>query len=286
MKIVVTGAGGQLGHAITAAYEGHDVVALTHRELDVSVERDVFAAMADAEPALVVHTAAWTDVDGCELDPDRAHQVNALGAWWVARACAEVGAAMIHLSTDYVFGSGGASAGRPYSEFDAVEPVNAYGWSKAAGEELVRSALDRHFIVRTSWLCGPSGSNFVTTMLRMGLEGGEVTVVDDQIGSPTFTPDLASAIHELSATNRYGTYHRTNTGHCSWFDLAGAVFATAGLDVQLSRGSSVDFGRAAVRPSWSVLSNAHAELSGLRTMRRWEDGVRETISEVETARLR
>ena len=284
MKIVVTGAGGQLGRAITAAYGGRDVVALTHRELDVSVERDVFAAMTDAEPTLVVHTAAWTDVDGCELDPDRAHQINALGAWWVARACAEVGAAMVHVSTDYVFGGGGASEGRPYSEFDPVEPINAYGWSKAAGEELVRSALDRHFIVRTSWLCGPSGSNFVTTMLRLGGERREVTVVDDQIGSPTFTQDLASAIRELAATDRYGTYHRTNTGHCSWFDLAEAIFATAGLDVLLSRGSSLDLGRAAVRPSWSVLSNAHAEGAGLRTMRRWEDGVRETILEADSAR--
>ncbi|MDX1658050.1 MAG: dTDP-4-dehydrorhamnose reductase [Nitriliruptorales bacterium] len=281
MNVLVTGAGGQLGQDLVDAFDDHQVSGLGHDDLDVADEPAVWAAVGDLRPDVVVHAAAWTDVDGCEGDPDRAHRVNALGSWWVARACDEVGAAMALVSTDYVFaGEGRRGRHEPYREFDVLDPLNEYGRSKAAAEALVRQTLDRHYIVRTAWVNGARGSNFVRTMLRVGRERGEATVVDDQVGSPTFTRDLAAAIRELAVSGRYGTYHRTNSGECSWFDLAAATYELAGVDVELHRMSSDDLDRPAPRPAYSVLSNRHAVLSGLMTMPHWRDGLRRMLTEL------
>lgn len=293
MKVVVTGAGGQLGLDLLDAFGDHDVVGLAHADLDVSDEAAVVDAVTDLSPQLVLHAGAWTDVDGCEQDPDRAHRVNALGSWWVARACDLVGAAMVLYSTDYVFSGTGTE---PYTEFDPVDHVNRYGASKAAAERLVRETLRAHYIVRTSWVCGARGRNFVKTMLRLGRErgdvraageaggqGGPITVVDDQVGSPTFTRDLAAATRELAVTGRYGTYHRTNDGTCSWFEFAAATFELAGLDVDLRPMSSDELDRPAPRPAYSVLSGRHSVLSGLRTMPHWRDGLERLLRELEAA---
>lgn len=286
MRVLITGAGGQLGLDLIDAFDGYDVVGLTHADLDVGVEPDVMAAIRDQEPDLVVHAAAWTDVDGCERDPDRAHVVNALGSWWIARACDFIGAAMVMVSTDYVFdGRGGVDVGEeplPYTEFQPMDPLNEYGRSKAAGEQLVRAALREHYIVRTAWVNGARGSNFVRTMLRVGRERGEARVVDDQIGSPTFTRDLADAIREVAVSGRYGTYHRTNSGVCSWFELAAATFELSGLDVDLSPMKSTELERPAPRPAYSVLSDRHSALSGLQEMPHWRDGLARMLSELQT----
>ncbi len=285
MRVLVTGAGGQLGLDLLDAYADHDVVGLTHAELDVADEPAVAAAVADHRPDLVVHAGAWTDVDGCENDPDRAHRVNALGSWWVARACRRVGASMVMLSTDYVFdgeGRTGPDGGRrPYTEFDPVDPLNEYGRSKAAGEQLVRGTLAEHYVVRTAWVNGARGSNFVRTMLRVGREQGEAAVVDDQVGSPTFTRDLAAAIRELSVTGRHGTYHRTNRGTCSWYDLAAAAYDLAGLDVDMSRIRSDALDRDAPRPAYSVLSDRHSRLTGLTPLPHWRDGLAAMLDELD-----
>lgn len=287
VRVLVTGAGGQLGRDLLDAFGDHEVVGLTHSELEVADEAQVVAAVADHEPDLVLHAAAWTDVDGCQQDPDRAHRVNALGAWWVARACRLVEAAMVYVSTDYVFGGSGpptaAPAGtppRPYTEFDPPNPVNAYGHSKAAGEQLVRQTLAHHYVVRTSWVCGARGSNFVTTMLRVGSQQGQVRVVDDQVGSPTFTRDLAAAIRQLAVTGRYGTYHRTNHGTCSWHELAGATFELAGMDVDVIPITSAQLDRPAPRPTWSVLSDRHSRTCGLDPLPDWRDGLDRLLSEL------
>jgi dTDP-4-dehydrorhamnose reductase len=284
MKVMITGAGGQLGLDCVDHFTeiGDDVVALTHADLDVADEADVVAAVRDDEPDLVVHAAAWTDVDGCEADPDRAHRVNALGSWWVARACELVDATMVLVSTDYVFdGRGGVEvAPQPYTEFTPLAPINAYGRSKAAGEALVRATLRRHHIVRTAWVCGARGSNFVRTMLRVGREQGRARVVDDQVGSPTFTRDLAPALRELAVSGRYGTWHRTNTGVCSWYELAAATYDLAGVDVELSPMSSDELDRPAPRPAYSVLSDRHARLAGLRPMPHWREGLARLIAEL------
>lgn len=288
MRVLVAGAGGQLGRDLVAAFAEHAVTGLPRGELDISSEAAVAAAVAELDPAVVVNAAAWTDVDGCEADPDRAHAVNALGPWWLARACARTGATLVHVSTDYVFGGppgpgaplDATGARRPWTEFDLLAPVNAYGRSKAAGEELVRGTLSTHHIVRTAWLYGAAGHNFVRTMLRLGHAGRPVRVVDDQVGSPTATPDLAAAIRELAVSGRFGTWHRTNRGSCSWFALAQAVFALADLDVDLAPQPSTALDRPAPRPSWSVLDDRHATLAGLGPLPPWRDALARVLDEL------
>lgn len=284
MDVVVTGAGGQLGHQVVSDWAGDDVVGLTHDDLDVTDEGAVHAAIGELAPEVVVNCAAWTAVDACEEDPQRAHRVNALAPWWLARACREVGARLVHVSTDYVFG-GAAPTGpdgtqRGWTEFDAVDPRSVYGRSKAAGEQLVRTTLREHHVVRTAWVCGAHGRNFVTTMLELADRGGPVRVVDDQHGSPTFTADLAVALRELAASDRHGTWHRTNTGRTSWHGLAAAVFELAGRDVDLGPQPSSALDRPAERPPWSVLDDTHATTAGLATMPPWREGLRDLLAEL------
>jgi dTDP-4-dehydrorhamnose reductase len=277
VRIVVTGASGQLAHDLLAACDRDEIVALTRAELDISDEAAVVAAVRATRPDAVVNTAAWTDVDGCEADPDRAHAVNALGPWWLARACSEVRATLVHISTDYVFdGQAPTDAGgapRPLTENDPVAPRSVYGTSKLAGERLVRESLSEHVIVRTAWLAGVGGSNFVRTMLRVGRERGALHVVDDQIGSPTFTADLAPALRHLAAAGRPGTYHLANEGQASWFDLAAATFELADVDVDLAPQPSSALDRPAPRPAWSVLDTRHARLTGVPPLPHWRDGL-------------
>lgn len=282
MDVVVTGANGQLGRELVGAWTDDEVTALTHGDLDVTDEGAVLATIGDLAPEVVVNCAAWTAVDACEEDPERAHRVNALAPWWLARACREVGARLVHVSTDYVFG-GDAPAGpdgapRGWTEFDPVDPRSVYGRSKAAGEQLVRQTLREHHIVRTAWVCGAHGRNFVTTMLELADRGGPVRVVDDQYGSPTFTADLAPALRELAVSDRYGTWHRTNTGHTSWHDLAAAVFELADRDVDLGPQPSSALDRPAPRPPWSVLDDTHATAAGLTPLPPWRAGLRDLLA--------
>lgn len=275
MRALITGAGGQLGHDLVAAFADDDVAALTHDDLDVTSEPAVVAAVRDHKPDVVVHTAAFTKVDACETETEVAWQVNAIGSWWVARACALAGAAMVYLSTDYVFDG---TAGRPYTEFDPTNPQSMYGRSKEAGEQLVRSACPEHYIVRTSWVHGAHGGNFARTMLRLASERDQLQVVDDQTGSPTFTFDLAPAIRALAVTGRYGTYHLTNQGHCTWFDFARAVFAEAGVEIDVQPIDTATFGAPAPRPAFSVLDNLMARMTGLPPLPDWRDSLPRLIA--------
>lgn len=275
MKVLVTGAAGQLGTDVVAAFADHEVVALARADLDVTSEPAVVAAVRDHGPDLVVHCAAFTAVDAAEDDPDAAWAVNALGSWWVARACALGGAAMVYVSTDYVFDG---TLARPYTEFDAVAPQGVYARSKAAGEALVRQTLAEHYVVRTSWVLGEHGGNFVKTMLRLGRERGAVSVVDDQRGSPTFTADLAPAIRQLAVTGRHGTWHLANSGSCSWFELASRTFELAGLDVDCTPTSTAAFGAKAPRPAASVLDTRLARLAGIDPLPRWEDSLERLVA--------
>ena len=284
MRVLVTGAGGQLGLDLLDAFSDHDVTGLTRAELDVRDEAAVAAAVAGLRPALVVNAAAWTDVDGCEGDPDAAHRANALGPWWLARACDRAGATLVTFSTDYVFDGvaphGSDRAPRGFTEQDATGPLSAYGRSKLAGEALVRETLDAHHVVRTAWVSGARGRNFVRTMLHLGAEGGPVRVVDDQIGSPTFTRDLAAAVRMLAVSGRYGTVHLVNEGRCSWFDLAAAVFEEAGLDVDLAPQATTAVARPARRPAWSVLDSTHARALGVGPLPEWRDGLGRLLDEL------
>jgi dTDP-4-dehydrorhamnose reductase len=260
MRVLVTGAGGQLGLDLLDAFDDHEVVGLTRAQLDITDEAAVAAAVAALRPQLVVNAAAATDVDGCETDPQAAHRGNALGPWWLARACEREGATLVTFSTDYVFDgvapAGPAGAPRGFVEQDPVRPLSVYGRSKAAGE------------------------HFVRTMLRLAAAGGPIRVVDDQTGSPTTTRDLAAAVRDLAVSGRYGTVHLVNDGIATWFDVAAAVFAATGQDVDLGPQPSSAMQRPAARPAWSVLDTTHAATLGVGPLPHWLDGLGRLLDEL------
>jgi dTDP-4-dehydrorhamnose reductase len=269
MRLLITGAAGMLGQdVVTAATNaGHDVVALTRRDLDITNSDAVRHAVLDASPEAVINCAAWTDVDGAEAAEDEATAVNGVGAGILASAATGAGAHLVHVSTDYVFG-GDATA--PYVESDEVGPATAYGRSKLHGEAAVREAAPRHAIVRAAWVFGPGGKNFVDTMLRLAGERDEVKVVDDQIGCPTYTGHLAIALVEIAERSLDGTMHVAGGGQCSWYDLAQAAFEATGADVQLQSCSSADFASATPRPAYSVLITERDDVPRLPD---WREGL-------------
>jgi dTDP-4-dehydrorhamnose reductase len=283
MRLLVTGGAGMLGQAVVAAATrlGHDVVALSRPELDITDTDHVRRVVAAAEPRAVVNCAAWTDVDGAETAEAAATAVNGDGAGNVARAAAETGARIVHVSTDYVFDGerehAGNGTGEPWVESDAVNPLGAYGRSKLAGEEQVAAATDEHAIVRTAWLFGAGGRNFVDTMLALGEERDEVSVVTDQVGSPTWTVHLADGLVELAErSGDVGILHATAGGACSWYELAVEVFDRAGLRCRVLPTTSDRFPRPARRPAYSVLGTERDEAPVLPP---WQDGVAAYLSE-------
>lgn len=272
MRVLVTGAAGMLGQAVMPALvaAGHAALGLDLPELDVTRIEPVQRAAQDFRPDWVFHLAALTKVDDCEIRRDEAFRVNGEGARHAALAAAGAGAALLALSTDYVFDG---TATSPYRESDATSPQSVYGASKWAGEQAVREVHPRHVIVRTSWLFGPGGGNFVDTILAKARAGERLRVVDDQRGSPTFTRDLAEGLLRLMVAGQPGTYHCTNSGDCTWYDLAAHALARAGLAVPLERTDTASFPRPAKRPAYSVLGNASFEqVTGWR-MPAWTDAV-------------
>lgn len=279
MKVLITGAAGQLGTELQHCFadSGDTVVAVERDGLDVIDLQAVTKAVAAAQPDAVLHCAAFTKVDACETETEAAWATNAVGSWNVARACADVSAAMVYLSSDYVFDG---ALGRPYTEFDQVHPISMYGRTKEAGEQKVRATLKEHYVVRTSWVHGSQGGNFAKTMLRLGRERGAVSVVDDQTGSPTFTFDLAPQIRRLLQTQRYGTYHVTNSGHCTWFEFARAIFDHAGVKVDLTPTDTASFGAPAHRPAFSVLDNLLARHIGLPPLPPWQESLDTLLADI------
>jgi dTDP-4-dehydrorhamnose reductase len=274
---LVTGARGMLGSHLVAALAGAEVVALPRAHLDVSDERAVSAILDGTRPDVVVNAAAWTDVDGAETHEAAAAAVNALGPACLARACATMGAKLLHVSTDYVF-AGDATI--PYAEDAAVAPRSAYGRTKAAGERAVLTAGALAYVVRTAWLYGASGRSFVRTMLRLAAGDQPVDVVDDQRGSPTWAGDLAEALVILAASDApAGIYHWVNGGQASWYELAQAVFAAVGADpCRVRPTTSARMPRPAPRPAFSVLSTGRWEQAGLPRPRPWRDALEQAIA--------
>lgn len=273
MRVLVTGAAGMLGRAVMPALAaaGHAARGLDLPELDVTDFAAVGRQVEAFRPDWVLHLAALTRVDDCEGRADEAFRVNGLGARNAALAAEGCGAALLALSTDYVF-DGTATA--PYAEDAAGAPASVYGASKWAGEQAVRAVAPRHAIVRTAWLFGPGGPNFVDTILAKARAGEGLRVVDDQRGSPTFTRDLAEGLLRLVEAGRFGTFHCTNTGDCTWYELAAHALACAGLDVPLARTDTASFPRPARRPAYSVLSNGRFEQATGWRMPPWRDAVR------------
>lgn len=274
MKILIIGAAGQLGHDLLDCLGGdHEVTGVDIGEIDITDAASVATVVGDIRPELVINSAAFTNVDGCETDREAAWAVNAEGPGHVARASAAIDAPLIHISTDYVFDG---SKGEPYREDDPVAPLGEYGRSKLAGEQAVAAALERHLIVRTAWLFGTAGNNFVKTMLRLGRERDQLKVVNDQHGSPTYAGHLARAVKSL-AENRLdqpGVYHMTNSGQCTWFEFAAEIFRLAGVEVDLQPTTTAEFGSPAPRPAYSVLANTRAPEIALPD---WHDGLVECL---------
>ena len=269
MRLLVTGAAGMLGtDVVAAAAAGHDVVALTRGDLDITDSDAVRLAVRDVQPDAVINCAAWTDVDAAEAAEAQATLINGDGAGHVAAAAASVGAHVVHVSTDYVFPGDATS---PYREDAATGPIGAYGRSKLAGELAVAAAApSSHAIVRTAWVFGPHGKNFVDTMLRLGAERDELTVVDDQLGCPTYTGHLAAALIAIADARAHGVAARRRRRSVHVVGSRRRDFERAGLSVNVHRGSSADLGRPAPRPAYSVLGSTRSDAPALPA---WQDGL-------------
>ncbi len=282
MKVLLIGAGGQLASDLVRVLQGHEVIPLRHAELELTDRGQVEAALAAHQPNVVINTAAYHRVDDCEEQLERSFAVNAVGVGYLARACAEREAALLHLSTDYVFDG---DKGSPYQETDTPRPRTVYGTSKLAGELLVQQRCRRHFVVRTSGLYGVAGAsgkggNFVNLMLRLADEGKPIRVVADQITTPTATADLAAKLAWLITTEEYGTYHVTNGGSCSWFEFAAAIFELAGLRPDLSPTTTAAFAAKARRPAYSVLAHGHLQQLGADDLRPWRHALADYLRSI------
>ncbi len=280
MKVLVTGAAGMLGRDVmlAAGNAGHDVVGFGHAELDITDAAAVGKKFDLERPDVVLNCAAWTDVDGSEEAEEAAFAVNGTGAGNVAAAAAALGASVVYVSSDYVFDG---AKGAPYVETDQPAPLSAYGRTKLAGEEATAAANKRHFIVRSSWLFGIGGGNFVETMLRLASMQNEVLVVRDQVGSPTYTWHLAYGLVRLIEGIEFGIHHMSAAGHCSWYDFAREIFEQAEVECKVLSGTTEMMGRPAPRPAYSALVTQRRHAIELPT---WQDGLAGYLAQRQTER--
>jgi len=271
--ILVTGSSGQLGYDLVRLLkeEEVEVIACSHEILDITKSEDVKEYFNQVLPTIVIHCAAYTNVDLSESEIDYSFKVNAIGTRNVTVAAESVGAKLVYLSTDYVFDG---ESNVPYHEFKPTSPLGIYGKSKLAGEKYVTSLSTKYFIVRTSWIFGSNGNNFVETMLKLSQEKDRLNVVNDQRGCPTYSVDLANCIINMIKTDYYGIYHVSNSGSCTWYEFAIAIFEEAGIKIQVNPVSTEEFPRLARRPSYSVFDHMALRLNGLPDMRHWREALR------------
>ncbi|MGE7943746.1 dTDP-4-dehydrorhamnose reductase [Lysinibacillus xylanilyticus] len=277
MKIMVTGANGQLGQELVKQLSNsqHELYAFTKQELDITNIEQVTTICNNVQPDIIINAAAYTNVDGAETNRELAFQINATGQRNLAVAAEKIGAKICYISTDYVFNG---QADSPYNEYMNVEPIGVYGQSKYTGEFLTQTLSTKYFIVRTAWVYGEFGPNFVKTMLRLAEEKTEIGVVHDQIGSPTYTVDLAEFLIELLQTEKYGIYHCTNSGICSWYEFAKEIFSIANKNVNVNPLTSEQFPRPAKRPAYSVLGDLALKVNGFTPRRHWKEALYEYIN--------
>lgn len=286
VRVLVIGSGGQLGSDVVDVLQrnhGLAVLAIDHPDIDITDQQSVELVFGGFDPDLVINCAAWTAVDAAEADEDAAWRVNGLGPRLIAEECRKAAAWLVHISTDYVFDG---SATTPYAEDDLPSPATAYGRTKLAGEQAVREVLpDSHYIVRTAWLYGRNGRNFVRTMLRLEAERETVSVVDDQRGQPTYSRDLAEQIVRLVERHPApGTFHGTNSGEVTWYGFTREIFALTGADPdRVLPTTSAEFNAAAPRPAFSVLGHDAWQRAGIPEMRPWRQALESALADGITA---
>lgn len=281
MKVLVTGSTGQLGYDVVkqATMLGWEVSGVGSSDLDITNTDEVRDFVATLKPEVIIHCAAYTAVDLAEDKREDAYNVNVNGTSNLSHAAKEIDCKFVYISTDYVFDGSGET---PFQIEDSTNPIGYYGETKLKGEQVVQDFLKKYFIVRISWVFGLNGNNFVKTMLRLGKERKELNVVDDQIGSPTYTRDLAGLIVGMVQTDKYGVYHATNEGYCSWADFADAIFSEAEVNVKVNRISSNEFPTKAKRPANSRLDKSQLELNGFKRLPKWNDALTRYIKELKT----
>ncbi len=292
MRILITGCKGQLGTEIAKqiaqmkseigpipkCYQNATVVGVDLDDFDLSDKDAVQSYLDDGSYDVVFNCAAFTNVDACETKQDVAYAANALAIRNLAEVCEATATKLVHVSTDYVFPGNGTE---PYREYDAPAPVTVYGKTKLAGETFIRERCRRHFVVRTAWLYGYNGNNFVKAILRKAKETGALKVVSDQVGNPTSAADLAHHLLEIAQGNRYGVYHCTNNGICSWYDFAVEIVRLSGIQAEVTPCTTADYPAAASRPAYSALDNMMLRLTTGDHMRDWKDALKEYMSKVE-----
>ena len=278
MKVLVTGVKGQLGHDVMLELEkrGHRAIGVDVEEMDITDAEMVRQVMEEMAPDAVIHCAAYTAVDAAEDNVSLCRRINAEGTANIARACRDLDCKMMYISTDYVFNGRGE---RPWEPDDEREPLNVYGQTKYEGELSVEM-LEKYFIVRIAWVFGVNGKNFIKTMLNLGKTRDHLTVVDDQIGSPTYTWDLARLLADMIETDRYGRYHATNEGLCSWYEFACEIFRQAGMPVEVEPVSSSQYPAKAVRPSNSRMDKSKLDQMGFRRLPSWQDALGRYLKEI------
>lgn len=283
MNVIVTGSKGQLGKEVIRQLsndEKYKIIPCDIEELDITLIEDVNAFFKTFKPDLVINCAAYTAVDKCEEEVELAYKINAIGPRNLAIVSEKYNAELIHISTDYVFNGDGnideAGSFRPYCEFDSIDPQSVYGKTKAEGENFVKAFSSKYYIVRTAWLYG-DGANFVRTMIDLSKKHDELNVVDDQVGSPTSTYELARAIISLIHTENYGVYHGTCEGQCSWYEFTKKIFEIKGIKTKVNPCTSEEFPRPAKRPNYSVLDNVMFRLNGGYEFGEWESALREYL---------
>ncbi|WP_298498917.1 dTDP-4-dehydrorhamnose reductase [uncultured Methanobrevibacter sp.] len=275
MKILITGSNGMLGHDLEDVLKDtHELILTTSKTLDITDKDKTIDFIVENKPDVVINCAAYTDVDGCETNQELAYAVNGDGVRNLALGCRQIDCPLVHISTDYVFDG---TARDPIEEDGEIGPISVYGKSKLKGEQAIQEILDKYYILRTAWLYGINGKNFPKTMLELAKNHSEITVVYDEVGTPTYTPDLAYGISQIIETDYYGIYHLTNSGSCSWCEFAKYIFEIAGADVRVIPVTASEFSRPAPRPSYSVLKNKRWIENGFEPLRDYREAIKEYI---------
>lgn len=277
MKVLVTGAKGQLGYDVINRLKESNIeyLGVDIDTMDLFDKEQVKIIIVEYNPDVIIHCAAYTAVDKAEDETEVCYKTNVLGTRYVSEACKEIDAKMVYISTDYVFDGKGAN---PFEVTDKPAPINYYGQTKYEGELEVQKCLEKYFIVRTSWVFGKNGNNFVKTMLRLAKEKDEVSVVSDQIGSPTYTYDLAKLLVEMIKTNKYGTYHATNGGYCSWYEFTCEIYKQAGIEAKINPIKTEDYATKAKRPMNSRLNKGKLINEGFNSFPKWENAIMRFIN--------